>query len=67
MEYLKDLTQDEIEKMVDDGRELYWSNKRYKVIKDSLGQYLVTCKGGSAISLKGHFTTDKYSDDFFEE
>lgn len=31
----------EIMEAVDAGREVYWSNRGYRVIKDSLGRYLV--------------------------
>ena len=67
MEYLLNVDQKEIEKMVDDNKDIYWSNKRYKVIKDDIGQYLVTCQGGGTICLNGHFWGKETSDDFFEE
>ena len=33
-----------IKKAIDKGKKVYWSNRAYGVIKDELGQYLITCK-----------------------
>ena len=36
---------------VDRGESVHWSNNRYWVAKDGLGQYLIHCKQGSTIAL----------------
>ena len=33
----------EIKQAIADGRKVYWKNAAYPVIKDSRGQYLITC------------------------
>jgi len=34
---------EEIKQAVDDGKNVYWSNPSYVVIKDKRGQYLINC------------------------
>lgn len=41
------MTLGEVKAAVDRGLLVHWSNSRYKVIKDSLGQYFVVCDEGS--------------------
>jgi hypothetical protein len=38
----------DIKKAVDEGKPVYWGNKKYRVVKDSIGQYLIIC------GLNGH-------------
>ena len=45
------MTLEEIKSAIENGRKVYFKNERYEVIKDSIGQYLITCGGGSAIGL----------------
>lgn len=63
--YLKDLYQHEIEKMIDDGRLIFWKNSSYPVIKDRLGQYLIAHKD-SVVGLKSVFSVNETSNDFYE-
>lgn len=43
---------DEIRAAVDAGHTVHWSNTGYKVVKDTLGQYLIECQGnGHCIGL----------------
>lgn len=37
------MTYDEIVKIIDSGMSVCWSHNGYKVIKDSIGQYLIHC------------------------
>jgi len=37
------MTAEEIKAAIDRGEKVYWSSTRYPVIKDSKGQYLITC------------------------
>lgn len=37
------MTLDEIKSAVDAGKVVHWKNYAYRVIKDSLGQYLILC------------------------
>ena len=37
------MTYDEIVKVIDSGMNVCWSHIGYKVIKDSIGQYLIHC------------------------
>lgn len=37
------MTYDEIVKLIDSGMNVCWSHNGYKVIKDSIGQYLIHC------------------------
>ncbi len=34
---------EEIKAAVDAGEQVFWSNRAYPVIKDNIGQYLITC------------------------
>lgn len=63
---LPEITQDEIEKMVNDGRNIYWYNEGYKVIKDSLGQFLIKHHSGNCVGLKSEFIIDNTSNQFIE-
>lgn len=61
------MTLDQIKQAVDEGRTVHWSNERYTVIKDNLGQYLITCDGGSTIGLtwKDGITLNGREDQFY--
>ena len=37
------MTMQEIKTAIDDGEKVYWCNRGYQVIKDSLGQYMIKC------------------------
>ena len=37
------MTVDEIKHAVDNGVDVYWSNRNYSVVKDTIGQYLIKC------------------------
>jgi hypothetical protein len=41
----------EIKKAVDCGREVFWDNKGYRVVKDNIGQYLIKHEAGNCIGL----------------
>lgn len=41
----------QIKSSVERGTPVYWSNTGYKVIRDNLGQYLITSLFGSCIGL----------------
>ena len=44
----------EIKQAVDSGLTVHWANDSYRVIKDTLGQYLIKCRiNGSCIGLHG--------------
>ena len=45
------MTLQEIKQAIDNGQHVYWANPRYEVIRDSIGQYLIKCVGGSCIGL----------------
>jgi hypothetical protein len=45
------MTLDEIKAAVDQGQTVHWANAGYRVIKDSLGQYLIAHEGGHCIGL----------------
>lgn len=45
------MTHQEIKTAVDQGKLVHWVNDLYEVIKDSIGQYLISCKGGNVIGL----------------
>jgi hypothetical protein len=34
----------QIKEAVESGKNVYWSNKNYKVIKDNIGQWLIECQ-----------------------
>jgi len=34
---------EQIKKAIEEGKKVYWGNRAYEVIKDSVGQYLVYC------------------------
>jgi hypothetical protein len=57
----------EIKDAVTEGKNVYWANKRYKVVKDKIGQWLITCDGGSAIGLthQDGVTMNGEEDEFF--
>jgi hypothetical protein len=42
---------DQIKTAVLSGLTVHWANPRYRVIRDRLGQWLITCTGGSTIGL----------------
>lgn len=42
---------EQIKSSVGRGEPVYWSNTGYKVIRDNLGQYLITSLFGSCIGL----------------
>lgn len=67
MNQLREITQNEIEKMVNDGKIIFWSNKEYRVIKDSLGQFLIKHSSGDCVGLKSEFVYDNTSNHFIEE
>lgn len=66
MNNLIEITQDEIEKMVRDGRDIYWKHEGYKVIKDSLGQFLIKHSSGDCVGLSSEFVYNNTSNDFYE-
>ena len=66
MYQLKNITMDEVEKMIMDGRKIFWKNSGYKVIKDSIGQYLIVHHSGNVVGLKSEFANKEFSNDFFE-
>lgn len=41
----------DIKKAVDDGHDVFHQNSAYRVIKDNIGQYLITHSNGFAIGL----------------
>lgn len=44
----------EIKHAIKNGKNVYWSNTAYKVIKDNIGQYLIHCTiNGHCIGLHG--------------
>ena len=48
------MTIKKIKQAINDGKNVYWSNTAYKVIKDNLGQYLIVCTiNNHAIGLHG--------------
>ena len=58
----------EIKKAVDQGRAVCWGNPNYRVIKDSLGQYLIKCGvSGHCIGLthRDGTTMNGDPDDFY--
>lgn len=38
------MTLEEIKQALDDGKKVFWANKSYEVIKDSVDQYLIICR-----------------------
>lgn len=63
---LKNLTQNEIEHMINSGRKVYWKNKSYVVIKDKLGQFLIKHESGDCVGLESEFAYNHESDSFLE-
>ena len=48
------MTINEIKQAIKDGKNVYWSNTAYEVIKDNIGQYLIHCTiNGHCIGLHG--------------
>lgn len=45
------MTLEEIKAAVESGKIVRWSSSRYQVVKDRLGEWLITCQGGSTIGL----------------
>jgi len=41
----------EIKAAVEAGKKVFWSNRSYEVLKDSVGQWLIRCSNGSCIGL----------------
>lgn len=37
------MTYNEVTQAIDSGKFIYWNHSGYKVIKDSIGQYLIHC------------------------
>lgn len=66
IQFLKNITQDEIEKMINDGRKIFWKNEGYKVVKDSLNQFLIIHHSGDCVGLKSAFWNETTCNDFFE-
>ena len=60
---------EEIKKAVDNGREVFWANKGYRVIKDNIGQYLIKHEGGNCVGLihaNGRILNGKEEEFFME-
>ena len=48
------MTIKKIKQAVNNGKNVYWSNTAYEVIKDNIGQYLIHCTiNGHCIGLHG--------------
>ena len=46
------MTLEEIKQAIEDGKKVYWASEAYDVIKDSIGQYLISCNiNGHCIGL----------------
>ncbi len=45
------MTIQDIKDAIEEGREVYWANISYRVIKDSIGQYLIKHDSGDCIGL----------------
>lgn len=62
------MTLDEIKKAIDAGQKVYWCNRGYQVIKDSIGQYLIKCfHNGHCIGLtwRDEVTLNGQPEDYF--
>lgn len=62
------MTLDEIKTAIDAGQKVYWYNRGYQVIKDSIGQYLIKfIPNGHCIGLTGQdgVTLNGEPDEFF--
>lgn len=61
------MTLEQIKRAIDEGKDVYWSNKGYKVKKDKLGQYLIVHTGGHSIGLtwQDGVTMNGKEEDFF--
>lgn len=62
------MTIDEIKKAIDAGQKVYWCNRGYQVIKDSIGQFLIKfIPNGHCIGLTGQdgVTLNGEPDEFF--
>lgn len=60
------MTYDEIVKAIDSGKKVCWAHNGYKVIKDSIGQYLIHCTmNDNYVGLKSQFWFDKIGDFIF--
>ena len=64
---LKDISQNEIERMILDNRKIFWKNEGYKVIKDNLGQFLIVHYSGDAVGLNSEFCSKQLSNSFYEK
>ena len=63
------MTLDQIKRAVNAGKTVHWANSRYTVVCDNLGQWLLTCEGGSTVGLthgEGTILTSA-ADEFYVE
>ena len=61
------MTYNEIVNAIDSGKKVCWSHIGYKVIKDSIGQYLIHCTmNGSYVGLKSCFIRKNEFDSTFD-
>lgn len=58
---------DEIKAAVDAGQTVHWANRSYRVVKDSIGQWLIKCDNGYCIGLtwRDGVTVNGKPEDFF--
>lgn len=64
------MTLEEIKSAVEAGKTVFWSNRAYRVLKDSLGQWLIVCDhNGYCIGLtwRDGVTMNGKPEDFFVE
>ena len=61
------MTLEEIKAAVEAGQTVHWSNSRYRVVKDRLGQWLIVCDGGSTTGLtwRDGVTMNEKPEEFF--
>ena len=60
----------EIKQAIQEGKKVFWANRNYEVIKDSIGQYLIKCRlNGHCIGLTwlDNSTMNGEEKDFFCE
>jgi ribosomal protein L30E len=61
------MTLEEIKKAVESGKVVCWSNESYRVVKDKIGQWIITCYHGSTIGLtkQDGVTLNGQTEDFY--
>lgn len=45
------MTLNEIKQAVEAGKTVHWATRSYRVVKDSIGQWLIECDNGHCIGL----------------